>query len=402
MKTETPQRGSRIRRGSLPPGRIVERLQQSTLVPAFRRDEYGAGITSPRIRHRAKRRKRKRRHAQRAGASAGAGTQNDRRNLALHHHHSHHHFLPSAKKQKRPQRRIPRRSGPLHRVMAEGFGSGFGGYGHSSGFGGGFGDSAAVTWRRRFRRIPVNEHFNLLEFICNETLPALKKLKIPFGRNGSRTPSATICSPAFAWRLSDAGFTPDEHAVARQLHSAQERPAHLAELQPREKAKENELSSDISSQRKASPHRGHVPARIPAHFQKHELIAGEEPLAGCVPDKRRPLECEREPAGFVHLRRDFVYMQQGHTKLEFFLSADAHSMPCSMAAGIPAERNLPRGREDIYTAYPDLRVEPPVGDEKIILDRAERHMNAIEKSRMSLTLWRSNEKKSSSFSSQSS
>lgn len=179
------------------------------------------------------------------------------------------------------------------------------------------------------------------------------------------------------------GFTPMNTPWLVSFILRKNDPAHLAELQPLvKKAKENGIAFGyFFTKESIAASQDTFPLEFLHISQKHELIAGEEPLAGYVPDKKAlRLECERELRGLlVHLRRNFVYMQQGHTKLEFFLSADAHSMPVLYGAEYLLKGVYPQGREDIYTAYPDLRVEPPVGDEKIILDRAERYMNAIER-----------------------
>ena len=120
------------------PDALVERLQQSTLVPAFRRDEYGAGILSLEYAI-----------AQSVAKEKGV-TLNVQAPVQAQERKTTDATWPFIIiiviilillfRKNRKDRNGGFRGGPGPFIgYGGGFGSGFGGYGHSSGFGGGFG-----------------------------------------------------------------------------------------------------------------------------------------------------------------------------------------------------------------------------------------------------------------------
>ena len=121
------------------PDALVERLQQSTLVPAFRRDEYGAGILSLEYAI-----------AQSVAKEKGV-TLNVQAPVQAQERKTTDATWPFIIiiviilillfRKNRKDRNGGFRGGPGPFIggIGGGFGGGFGGYGHSSGFGGGFG-----------------------------------------------------------------------------------------------------------------------------------------------------------------------------------------------------------------------------------------------------------------------
>jgi len=113
--------------------------------------------------------------------------------------------------------------------------------------------------------------------------------------------------------------------------------------------------------------------------KRNEVLFGEQPLANYTPNHNAlRLECERELRGIlIHLRREFVYMQQGHTQMDFFFLAEAQLMPILYGVYFLLHNTYPETHEAIFAEYPQLRIEPPTREEEVINERANKYILTI-------------------------
>jgi hypothetical protein len=113
--------------------------------------------------------------------------------------------------------------------------------------------------------------------------------------------------------------------------------------------------------------------------KRNEVLLGEPPLSAFTPDRKAlRLQCERELRGLlVHLRREFVYMEQGHTRMDFFFAAEARLLPILYGVYFLLHNIYPENHETVFEEFPKLRLEPPARDEAIVNERVNQYLLTI-------------------------
>ncbi len=112
---------------------------------------------------------------------------------------------------------------------------------------------------------------------------------------------------------------------------------------------------------------------------RHFILTGNFPLTGFIPHRNALRhQCERELRGLlVRLHREFVYMHQKKTALDFLLLAEREILPVLYGVYFLLHGKYPESKAEVLGAFPKFLIESPSRDAKEMMHRTNNYILAV-------------------------
>lgn len=113
--------------------------------------------------------------------------------------------------------------------------------------------------------------------------------------------------------------------------------------------------------------------------KRNEPLLGESPLQDFSPDlEQLRKECVRELRGLLmHCRHELVSILQGASLHGFFAHANAALLPILYGVYYLACREYPKIHEEIYSAFPGIRIPEATRDSQKFMENANGYIESI-------------------------